>query len=101
MFVRISGSTGAFGQGAAADQFTQMRPEARALFEKWAKQQSAKDGKATDARGRLNGKVFHHAIPFALPADFPFLKHVVENAIRQHKMSYYTVSNKSILLGKE
>ena len=50
---------------------------------------------------RVNGKVFHHAIAFALPADFPFLKHVVEHAIRQHKMSYYTVSDKSILLGQE
>lgn len=46
------GSIPTFGQGAA-DQFTQMRPKARALFEKWAKQQSAKDGKAVDARGRF------------------------------------------------
>lgn len=53
LLVLISGWIEASGQGAAADQFIQMRPKARALFEKWAKQQSAKDGKAVDARGRF------------------------------------------------
>lgn len=34
----------------AADQFNQMRPKARALFEKWAAKQAVKGGKSADAR---------------------------------------------------
>jgi len=34
----------------AADQFSQMRPKARALFDKWAVQQASKDGRTADAR---------------------------------------------------
>ncbi len=37
----------------AADQFNQMRPKPRALFEKWAAKQASKDGRPTDARKRF------------------------------------------------